>query len=58
MNFSPLLRLFYGTVNDYLDGLDRVSPVEGCGSLYELRGVTPVNSQHGSGDLGPSTCSP
>lgn len=39
MNFSPLLRLFYGTINDYLDGLDWVSPVEECGSLYELRGV-------------------
>lgn len=39
MNFSPLLRLFYGTINDYLDGLDWVSPLEERGSLYELRGV-------------------
>ena len=30
MYFSPLLRLLCGTINDYLDGLDWVSPVEKC----------------------------
>ena len=30
MYFSPLRRLLCGTINNYLDGLDWVSPVEKC----------------------------